>query len=122
MNEAQEDLFHNPFKGIDKDTIQAFKTYHEAHPKLYELFKKYAYQMKNSGRKYYGAQSIVERIRWDMNINHNSDEFKINNNFSSMYSRLLISDYPEFKDFFRTRKTRGQRRPYFDKPDLQRSL
>jgi hypothetical protein len=114
----QPDLFENPFVGYDRDTIKAFKEYHEKHPDIFEEFRKYSIEMRNTGRAHYGSQSILEKIRWHVDMMYPDQHFKVNNNFSGMYARLMIQCYPEFKEFFRTRKVRGLSRPHFDKEDL----
>lgn len=94
---------------FDEDpSIQAaFEKFHAAHPDVFALFEKYADQLRVAGRNSYGAKAILERIRWDYATSGRDVEFKINNNFTSRYARLLIAKRPEFQMFFemRTLKT-----------------
>lgn len=84
-----------------------FAKFHEANPEIYVLFEQFARQAKAAGFKHYGAKSIVERIRWHCQVETHNGGFKINNNLTSRYARLLAADHPEFKDFFRNRLLRS---------------
>lgn len=87
-------------------TIQEqFEAFHRAHPDVYELFKRFAQELRAAGRPHYGAKAILERVRWHYATSSASaEEFKINNNYTSRYARLLIAECPEFADFFETRR------------------
>ena len=88
------------FDNIDKNLLNKFKKYHEENPHIYREFKRYAYAMKGVRSKS-SAWLIINRIRWDYDIKSNSNEvFKISNDYIALYSRLLIYNDPEFKDFF----------------------
>lgn len=87
--------------------VKRFLKYHADNPHLYELFKRFSTDLKRSARRFYGAKAIMERIRWHINIETKGEEFKISNNYTSCYARLLIADDPWFKEFFKTKRTRG---------------
>lgn len=84
-----------------------FEKYHYENPIIYEQFKKFALQVKESGKQRYGAKAVFERIRWFFDIETKGDTFKINNNYVSRYVRKLIKEMPEFNDFFATRELRS---------------
>jgi hypothetical protein len=66
------------------------------------MFKELTFQLIKAGRKHYSADGILHAIRWNTAL-RGSDERKINNNYSSMYSRMFTSNYPEHKEFFEQR-------------------
>lgn len=102
-----ETLFDTPM-----DTIQAnFEEFHNANPGVFELFHRFAMQVKNSGRTRYSADAILHRIRWHMDIDTNAaDDFKINNNWSSRYARKLMKEHPTvFGGFFEVRELKTER-------------
>ncbi len=83
----------------------AFEAYHAEHPEVFELFRKFALEAKQSGREAFGAKAIFERIRWHYMVNNKAgEEFKVNNNFTSRYVRLLEETDPQFIGFFKKRK------------------
>ena len=92
-----------------------FREYHAKNPHVYEQFKEAAIQMRQAGRAHFGAKCIMEYVRFQTAV-HGTDPqgFKINNNYTSRYVRLLETEHPAFKGFFAKRtigssisKTRG---------------
>lgn len=83
---------------------EQFWKYHRANPDVFRLFAKYAFEVKSAGFKRYSARAIIHRIRWHVDMattDPNHDGFKISNNHSPYYARLLQAKYPlEFEDFF----------------------
>ena len=81
-----------------------FWEYHRSNPHVFELFKKYAQEIRDSGFRHYGSKSIFERVRWHLDVETLDPEgFKMNNNYSSRYARLLMFEDPTFEGFFRNR-------------------
>lgn len=95
------------FGDISPAVVDRFLTYHRQNPEIYELFKRFAMEAKSNGMEHFGAAAICERIRWHVAVERRNDEFKVNNNYRSCYTRLLILDHPEFSDFFQTRRSRA---------------
>lgn len=83
---------------------EQFEEFHEKHPDVYNLFRQFASDLRKTGKESYGAKSIMERIRWHYATTSVNETFKINNNYTSRYARKLMSDQPEYKDFFETRQ------------------
>ena len=90
----------------------AFDDYHRDNPQVFEAFKAASVKLKQNGRKHFGAKCIIEYIRFQTAIADKTgrDKFKINNNYTSRYVRLLERERPEFVGFFakRTIDTRRQ--------------
>ncbi len=86
-----------------KNLRERFDDYHRKNPEVYEAFRKYTIQAIQSGYKHFGAQMIIEKIRWQSAIVKKDHDFKINNDFASFYSRMFILEYPSYSDYFRTR-------------------
>ena len=97
--------FHPLFHDISPHIVDRFVDYHKANPHVYDLFKKFARELLTKGLRHYGAKAIMERIRWHIEVETACDDFKINNNYTSCYTRLLINEDPIFKNFFDTRRT-----------------
>ena len=98
------------FDGIDRATVDAFRTYHQLHPEIFQLFAKYAYEMRKTGRKRYSAKTIMERIRWHCDVSNPGEDWSINNDWTAMYARLLVHKIPEFEGFFEFRTCKGLKR------------
>jgi hypothetical protein len=84
-----------------------FQKFHDLNPKVYELYKKFALQLINAGRKRIGSKMIIERIRWETSINTKGEEYKINNDYTCFYSRMFTIEFPQHKDKFQFRELRS---------------
>tara|TARA_B100001057_G_scaffold35947_1_gene32528 strand:+ start:9848 stop:10180 length:333 start_codon:yes stop_codon:yes gene_type:complete len=86
-----------------------FEQFHADNPEIYDLVKKYTFDVIRSGKKHIGINSIFERIRWYTDVETRSDcDFKINQNFTPYYARLFMSDHPQHDGFFSTRRLRSK--------------
>lgn len=87
------------------DQIQIdFEAFHAEHPEVWEYFKKFTLRMIEARHQHGSAKRVVERIRWETDIELAMDPVKLNNNYTSRYSRLFEQRYPQHKGFFRKRK------------------
>lgn len=83
---------------------EKFQKFDSENPGVYFLFKRFANDLINLGRKKLSAALIVERIRWEVNISTKSDDvFKLSNNHTAFYARKFMNDFPGHGDIFRTR-------------------
>lgn len=82
-----------------------FEAYDQKYPEFWRMFQEFTFQMIRRGKKNYSVNAIFERIRWEKDVGGDGIlEFKINNNHRPFYSRKFIEAYPQYKNFFRTRK------------------
>lgn len=94
------------FKGYPKRMIRRFEDFHRDNPHVFRKIKELAFAIKATGRTRYAMRTIIEKMRWDHDINTVGEVFKFNDNHISFYVRLLIHRYPEFDGFFELRKVR----------------
>lgn len=97
------------FDHYSEKTLTRFKKFHKENPEVYELFKELAFKMKATGKKKYSARTIFEVMRWDYDLRTSGEVFELNNDFTSIYARLLVFHYPEMNGFFelRVEKNKG---------------
>ena len=84
----------------------AFWNFHTNHPEVYEGLVRLAYQAVNAGRERIGIKMLFEVLRWEWIITglpDASEEFKLNNNYTSRYARLIMEE-PGLGDVFETRR------------------
>jgi hypothetical protein len=81
-----------------------FEVYHKENPRVYELFVKFAKEVKAAGFKNFSANAIFERIRWYVSVETVGDKFKVNDNYRPYYARKMMQDFPEFEGFLNIRK------------------
>lgn len=96
-------------EGYSLEAVNRFIQYHTQSPRRWRLFEKYALQVARQGKRY-GAKAIMERIRWEEEI-ENGEEFKIANTFTSMYARVFAWKYPEHQHIFEFRTVKGIQAP-----------
>ena len=80
-----------------------FEEFHEANPRVYELFERFTFKIIERHYDHYGVSAVFERIRWHMTIDTTSTDFKLNNNHRAYYARLFETKHPEHEGFFRKR-------------------
>lgn len=95
---------------MDDDKIaMAFEVFHNRHPWVYEKLRDMALELKRSGVKQYGISGLYEKLRYDYSVQARDIEgFKLNNNFSALYARMLAQQEPELRYFFKFRARRPQ--------------
>ena len=47
---------------------QQFDNYHKKNPKVYDLFKRFAYEALRSGHHHFGAKAIMGRVRYEVSV------------------------------------------------------
>lgn len=110
------------FDDIDTELLKKFKAYHLENPHVYDEFLSNALKMKSLGRRKYSAWTIVNKIRWDWDVQSSDRVFKINNDFIALYARLVIYHRPEFTNFFEMRKMKAFDRRQSSEEQYRRSV
>ena len=77
--------------------------WHRKNPQVWEAFEEYTLRAIESGRKHYSQWAIINRIRWDREIETQGGDFKISNDYISFYARLFHARHPQYEGFFRTK-------------------
>lgn len=87
--------------GLEED----FSRFHAANPHVYQALRQVALHAARRGRKV-GIKAIYERVRWEYQVetSRQEDAYKLNNNYTSRYARLLMENEPDLAGFFETRR------------------
>lgn len=86
---------------------QQFERFHALNPWVYESLAVLVTDWLARGHTRAGIKQLVEVVRWEYGRQTQGDTFKLNNNFTSRYARLLIDQHPEWADVFETRVLRA---------------
>lgn len=89
---------------------QDFLDFHEVNPWVYDELVRLARRAKSRGRNHFGIKMIYEVVRWERYIqtsDPNDDSWKLNNNYSSRYARLIMEKESDLKDLFELRELRS---------------
>jgi len=96
------------YKQQKQKTMIDFRTYDLENPLIWAAFKKYSFEAKEKGFDNYSANGIFEIIRWNTTLVQR-DKYKVNNNYRPDYARKMMTQFPEFEGFFRTRVLKAKR-------------
>lgn len=103
-NEAKRPEFiTQPLTKIERD----FNKFHENNPHVYTALEDLAVRAMNAGVKRLGIGALVETLRYSASLQTQGDAYKINNNYRSLYARLLILKRPELASVVETRIRRS---------------
>lgn len=94
-------------------TYEKFLNYHNNNPKVYSMFERFSLQAAEAGWRNFGVGAIAERMRWETVIVSRGDEFKINNSYRAFYARMFEENHPQYKGFFRKRRSVADQKGFF---------
>ncbi len=97
-----------PMEGAARSGTMAerFEEFHRLNPHVYELIMDIALELKKAGHQRAGMKLIFERIRWLYYIGTKGDDFKLNNNYTAFYARLVMEHRDDLEGFFQLRRQR----------------
>jgi hypothetical protein len=97
----------------DEETLaQKFWEFEKANPHVYKGLVVLARKAQARGIEQYSVDALFHVLRWEMAVETSRDEdedpFRLNNNYTSFYARLIMDREPDLKGFFelRVRKAR----------------
>ena len=97
-------------KSLSRNKKERWWAWHQENPHVYRLFKRFTFEaLMKQRHKHLGAWLVVNRIRWETNIETTGEDFKISNDFIAYYARLFMAQHPEHKGLFRTKRLKGER-------------
>jgi hypothetical protein len=82
---------------------EAFEAYDRANPETYRLFRRFALELLNAGRRRISHNQIIHRIRWETNITTGVDDYKVNQNFGRPMALRFVAEYPQHANAFEFR-------------------
>jgi hypothetical protein len=88
-----------------------FVEYHMKNPRVWALFKQYAFDRIHAGHDHYSSDAIIQRIRWETETPTTGSRFKIMAFYRAYYARMFHVAFPDHGAFFRNKKLRSQDKP-----------
>lgn len=88
---------------------ERFRDFHTQNGWVYRQLEAMTTELVAAGQRRVGMKMLVEVLRWRYfrQTFDPSSPFRLNNDYTSRYSRLLIADHPEWADVFETRELRS---------------
>ena len=87
----------------ERELREAFERFHEANPAVYEWLRNESLSLVRNGRRRFGIWTLWGVLRWRTLKTH-GDKYKLNNNHTPFYARLLMDTEPELAGLFQLRE------------------
>jgi hypothetical protein len=105
---AEWDATLGGHRGPAHGAIEAdFALFHEANPHVYDRLVRLArgWKRRRPGQ-HVGMKMLFEVLRWQvaMETSDPSSDFKLNNNYTALYARLIMDREPDLDGLFETRR------------------
>lgn len=114
MLEIQAPLFGELQATVQPDVVreatiqERFEAFHSANPQVYFALRSLALRLVRNGVRKYGVKGLFERLRWEYAMQTQGESYKLCNDYSSRYARLLMEREPELAGFFEMRELRAE--------------
>lgn len=83
-----------------------FEKFHAANPHVYRILVREARTwMTETGRGTVGIELLYSRARWILAFETMGDDYKLNDHFTSYYSRLIMFEEGDLNGLFNTRRS-----------------
>lgn len=91
----------------DGDTLQEqFERFDKENPRVYEVLQELAVRWL-ADHSQVGIGMLWEVMRWQLGVETNATDYRLNNNHRSRYARKLLADHPEWTGRIKTRELRA---------------
>ena len=78
-----------------------FLEFHQENPNVYRVLVRLARDwVAKTGRRKLAIKTLYERARWEIAMQTTDPEYKINNNFTAFYARLIMAQEPDLAGIF----------------------
>ena len=88
---------------------RAFWEFHSENPDVYRELRSLALSLKGKGHDHYGIKALFEVVRFNRAAATSDETFKLNNNYSALYARLLMKHEKRLGGFFEIRERISRR-------------
>lgn len=92
----------------DLTIAERFSLFHAENPHVADALEVLAEQWLAT-HSHVGMKALLERLRWESGIQTAGDAYRLNNNYTAHYARLLIERRPEWSEAFALRTCRTER-------------
>lgn len=86
----------------------SFLEFHRQNPHVYERLLELSLDLAKRGHEHYGMKGLFEVLRWEEAMATKGSQFKLNNNYTAFYARMIMKRAPRLRGFFRTREQSPQ--------------
>lgn len=101
----QLSLFDTPDTAKSRSILESFRAFHARNPHVYLALRERARQHVEAGARYLSVKLLVEEVRTTLRTD--DSPYRINNNYTSLYARLLETEPWMPQGVLRTRTRRA---------------
>lgn len=96
-------------RAIEPSIQERFYAFDQTNPHVYARLEQMTAQLVARGRRRVGMKMLFEVLRWEraLSTDDPTSEFRLNNVYSSRYSRKLMDAHPEWEGIFGTRELKA---------------
>lgn len=90
---------------------EEFLEFHQKNPMVYDQLERLAFKLKVRGVDRWGMKALWEVLRYELAIatNFQASDYKLNNNYTASYARLLMErNEIDLEGFFEIRERRRE--------------
>jgi hypothetical protein len=93
------------FSCLVSESEERFLEFHRDNPHVYDHLRNLCIDIRRRGVTRFGIRTVWERLRWHARFEttRTLDDWKLNNNHTRYYARLLMAQEPELAGMFETR-------------------
>lgn len=85
-----------------------FHRFHRDNPHVYRRLVELAREAQAKGHARYSIDGLFHVLRWEQPITTDTSEvFRLNNDYRSLYARLIMKQEPDLASFFETRELKA---------------
>lgn len=89
---------------------ERFEAFHAANPRVYHVLLRLAREWTTrTGLHKLGIKTLYERARWEIAIATSDPHYKLNNNHTAWYARLLMAENPDLAGMFDLRTSEADK-------------
>lgn len=78
-----------------------FEQFHTENPRVYTTLVRLAREWINrTGRQKLGIKTLYERARWEIALATSDPDYRLNNNYTAYYARLIMHQEPDLDGMF----------------------
>lgn len=89
-----------PIPTIKSQKQEEFEAFHNRNKHIYKKLVEISRMAKRMGHGTYSINSLFEQLRWHYLVEHNDTQFKMNNNWRSLYARKIMANERDLNGFF----------------------
>lgn len=88
---------------LPQDTFSDSDFFHMENPQVYYQLRTLALDLVDAGHTFYSIKGLFEVLRFNHALKTTGKTYKINNNLTPFYARLLMKNEPRLAGFFKIR-------------------